>query len=106
MQKIIDSPQREKLNASYMQWSKKEALKSSQRRMTRDCVKASYGLMLLPLTLVLASCATQSPVTCKQPEPTPMPALSEPMPLVNYSLSAVRAIQKWQASLIDSTATE
>jgi len=26
--------------------------------------------------------------------------------LVNYSLSAVRAIQKWQASLIDSTATE
>jgi len=28
------------------------------------------------------------------------------MPLVNYSLSAVRSIQKWQASLIDSTATE
>lgn len=103
--KTIVSPNRERLNASYMQWSRSEALKSSLHRMTHDSVKASYGLMLLPLSLLLTSCATPSPIVCKQPEAIPMPTLSEPMPLVSYSLSALKSIQKWRASLIDMSAT-
>jgi len=103
--KIIESPNRQKLNESYMRWSRSEALKSSQRRMQRDCASASYAWMLLPLSLLLTACAAPLPVTCRQPEMIPMPALTEPLPPVSYSLSAVRAIQRWQAAVIDMSVT-
>jgi len=105
MQKIIDSPNRLKLNASYMQWSRSAAMESLMRRTQRDCVNASCKLMLLPLSLLLTACATPSPVVRRQPEMIPVPVLTEPLPPVSYSLSALRNIQRWQAAVLDMSAT-
>lgn len=96
MQKIIESPSRLHKNASYMRWSRSEALKSSLRRMTQDSVKASFALMLMPLSLLLTACAAPSTVPCGQPALTPQFVPTQPLPPQSYSLSAAQLIHRWQ----------
>lgn len=103
--KIIESPSRLKQNAKYLAWSRREALKSSLLRMQRDCVKASYAWMLLPLSLLLPGCAAPSMPPCKQPAPISLPALTQPLPKQSYSLSAASDIQSWQQQLTGTSQT-
>jgi len=103
--KIIESKQREQQNESYMRWSRSAALESSLRRMMLANVRLSYALMLLPLSLLLTSCAQPLPISCREPAPVVMPALTEPLPKQSYSLSVSESFSRWQKKLTDTPAT-
>ena len=105
MQKIIESKSRESKNAKYLDWSRKEALNTLMRRTARDSVKASYAWMLLPLALLLPGCAAQPTVQCRQPEPTPLPALTQALPSEPYSLTSAARIRNWQALVTGTSQT-
>ena len=103
--KIIESKQREQQNESYMRWSRSAALESSLRRMMLANVRLSYALMLLPLSLLLTSCAQPSPILCRETTPVVMPALTEPLPKQSYSLSVSESFSRWQKSLTGMSQT-
>jgi len=55
-------------------------------------------LLLLPL-LLAAGCATTSPPVCEPAKNPPPPALSTPLPSVDYSESARLTIEAWRKQL-------
>ena len=65
--------------------------------MNQRNAKPICALLLLPLLLSLTACGTIStpPVRSLVSYPE-MPPLSEPLPLVPYSLSAQRDIKTWR----------
>ncbi|WP_250530511.1 hypothetical protein, partial [Caballeronia sp. ATUFL_F1_KS4A] len=56
------------------------------------------------LMLSLGGCATRSQI-CPEPTLPAMPALTEPIPLVSYSLNVQQSLSKWEASLIGTPQT-
>lgn len=64
-----------------------------------------FGLMLLMLVLVLTACGTPLPPSSQKPVPATMPVLSEPLPLVPYSLSAASATKNWRNELTATSPT-
>ena len=105
MQKIIVSPQREAKNAKYLAWSRREAFRCSLHRMMHACANASFAWTLPPLSLLLTACAAPSTPPCKPLAPIPPFVLSEPLPAVNYSLTAAQNILRWRAAVIDMSQT-
>jgi hypothetical protein len=74
--------------------------------MTHPSVKRLSALLLALLVVSATGCATQSQlpqVAC--PAIPPAPSLREPLPLVDYSISAQRDIQKWRSMLQGTPAT-
>ena len=63
------------------------------------------AVILIALVLSLSGCATRSPVLCPEPVLPPMPALSEPIPPVSYSLRAQQSFKQWQELLIGTPQT-
>jgi hypothetical protein len=57
------------------------------------------GWLLLTLVALLSACATNSTLQPEPPTPVLMPALSQPLPPVDYSTSAQHDIQSWQTKL-------
>lgn len=64
-----------------------------------------YGALLTTVVLPLSGCHTQPIKPCERPAPVTMPALSEPLPPVNYSLSVQRNIEAWEKRLRATSAT-
>lgn len=62
-------------------------------------VALTYGVLLTVVVLLLSGCHTQPNRPCEKPAPVTMPALSEPLPSVNYSLQAQENIEAWQKKL-------
>lgn len=58
-----------------------------------------YAVMLMGVVLLLSACRTLPSKPCEKPAPVMMPALSEPLPSVNYSLSAQQDIESWAKKL-------
>lgn len=76
-----------------------------QHKLLRLSVRLSFALMLLALVINLMGCATPSPGLCEtQPLPKP-PALTEPLPLVSYSLQWKKLVQDSQKRLDDMQMT-
>ena len=64
-----------------------------------------YGALLTAVVLLLSGCHTPPIKPCERPAPVTMPALSEPLPPVNYSLSVQRNIEAWEKRLRATSAT-
>jgi len=69
--------------------------------------KRSCVAMLLALSLLLTSCATNSPTSVSEcPAFPPIPAMSEPTPSRSFSESAQRLMESWLNRLTDSQVTD
>ena len=73
-------------------------------------VKRHAGLLicagtLLALGLLLTGCAPQPIRPCETQPPVSMPALSEPLPSVSYSISVGQRIKNWGLSLTGTPQT-
>ena len=73
-------------------------------------VKRHAGLLicagtLLALGLLLTGCAPQPIRPCETQPPVSMPALSEPLPSVSYSIQCGSAYQNWGLSLTGTPQT-
>lgn len=76
-----------------------------KHKLLRLSVRISFALILLALAISLMGCATHSPGPCEtQPLPKP-PALTEPLPLVSYSLQWKKLVQDSQKRLDDMQMT-
>ena len=73
--------------------------RSLQRRTLRQFVFLLIGWLLLLLVTLLSGCAKNSMLLPEPQTPVLMPALSQPLPQVDYSISAQRDIQSWQTKL-------
>lgn len=58
-----------------------------------------YVVLLTAVVLLLSGCHTLPNKPCERPAPVTMPALSEPLPPVNYSISVQRDIETWEKRL-------
>jgi len=58
-----------------------------------------YGALLTAVVLLLSGCHTLPSKPCERPVQVTMPALSEPLPPVNYSISVQRDIETWEKRL-------
>ena len=68
--------------------------------------KKTVALLLL-LPLLIAACASPSPICgAASLALPPKPSASQPMPASPYSENAQRNIDRWQKSLIDTQATQ
>lgn len=73
--------------------------RSLLRKTKLKLALAFFAWTLLGAALLLSGCHTLPNQPCEtQPLPT-MPALSEPIPLVSYSLQWQRLAQEWQKRL-------
>ena len=64
--------------------------------MLRPNAKQSCALMLLALSFLLTSCATNSPTSATAcPVFPPIPAMSEPTPSRSFSESAQLLMESW-----------
>jgi len=64
-----------------------------------------YAVILMALALSLTGCASRSPALCQEQVLPAMPALSQPIPPVSYSLRVQQSLSKWEALLTESTQT-
>ena len=62
------------------------------------------ALIVIVLILSLSGCATRSQI-CPEPALPPVPALSEPIPPVSYSLNVQRSLQTWREKLTATPVT-
>lgn len=62
-------------------------------------VALTYAVLLTAVVLLLSACTTQPQQPCERLMPITLPALSEPLPSVNYSLQAQTNIETWQKKL-------
>lgn len=62
-------------------------------------VRLLSGLLLLALVLLLSACPGPLIRPCAMPPPVLEPALTEPLPLVDYSLTAKETTSKRQQKL-------
>jgi hypothetical protein len=74
-------------------------MQSSRRRTLRRGAWLCFVGMLTLLVLLLTGCGTTSKLQAEPPQPVLMPALSQPLPTVDYSLQALRNIENWQQSV-------
>lgn len=70
------------------------------RTMRRVALLCFAGMLIL-LGLLLQGCGTTSTLQAEPPQPVLMPAISQPLPTVDYSLQALRNIEGWQKSVRD-----
>lgn len=63
------------------------------------------GLMLMLLGALLSGCHHQPTQPCDLPAPVLMPALSQPLPPVNYSINVRDNIKTWEQRLTDTSTT-
>lgn len=74
--------------------------------MPQDFVKTFYVVTSLPLSLLLAGCATTSPPSVSECPPIPSKPVSvTSAPSVTYSQSAATDISRWRETLINASAT-
>ena len=64
-----------------------------------------YAVILMALALSLTGCASRSPALCQEQVLPAMPALSEPIPPVSYSLNVQRSLQTWREKLTATPVT-
>lgn len=62
-------------------------------------VLLTYVVLLMVVVLLLSACTTQPQQPCERPTPVTRPALSEPLPSVDYSLTAQKNIETWEKRL-------
>ena len=64
-----------------------------------------YAVILMALALSLTGCASRSPALCQEQVLPAMPALSQPIPPVSYSLNVQRSLQTWREKLTATPVT-
>ena len=74
---------------------------SSGLRMMRRLALLCCAGMLMLLALLLTGCGTTSTLQAEPPQPVLMPAISQPLPTVDYSLQAQQHIEGWRKSVTD-----
>ena len=75
------------------------------RRTNLKLGLAAFAWTLMLLALLLTGCGHQPTLPCEtQPSPK-MPALSEPLPSVSYSISVGERIKNWGLSLTGTPQT-
>lgn len=98
-------PKPSRHNASSAFWRLAERRLWWPRRMPPPDACLVCAVMLMALVLLLSACQTLPPKPCEKPAPATMPALSEPMPSVTYSLSAASDTRRWLKRVTDTSAT-
>ena len=78
---------------------------SSRRRVQRLAVRLIFGAMLMAAVLHLSACHSLPTQPCEPPVLPTMPALTEPLPSVSYSISVGQRIRSWAKELTDTPAT-
>lgn len=78
---------------------------SSSHKMKRLLALFGCAVIWMALGMNLIGCATRSTVICPEPVIPAMPALSEPIPPVSYSLRAQQSFKAWQERLIGTPTT-
>lgn len=58
-----------------------------------------YAVLLTAVVLLLSGCQTQPIKPCEMPARVTKPALSEPLPSVNYSLQVQKNTETWEKRL-------
>ena len=86
-------------NESYMRWTRLEVAQHLTLKTWRANVKLFCVLTLLPLALSLPGCSQLPTVPPALPDPIPKPALTQPLPLVSYSISVQQSLQNWAQRL-------
>ena len=97
--KKTESSNRQLRNANFMFVSKCAVAMSSTLRTLGCDVKLASALTLLVLGPLLGGCVHQPTQPCPPPTPITLPALSQPLPSVSYSLTAQKRIAGWQKTL-------
>ena len=92
-------------NVNYMRWSRLEVGRHLMPKTWHANARLFYVLTLLPLVMLLPACVSNPPLPCKVPEPVAKPALSQPLPLQSYSISAASDIRTWGLRLTDTSPT-
>ena len=84
----------------------KDKLSLCQRlkALPRD-VMFCYVALLLIVLISSGCCAKPALLPCTPLPPVSMPALTEPLPLVDYSISAGKNIGNWASTLTGTSAT-
>ena len=93
------SKQQQLRNESYMRWTRLEVVQHLTLRTLRANVKLFCVLTLLPLALSLPGCSQLPSRPPELPEPIPKPALTQPLPLVSYSISVQQSLRSWEQML-------
>ena len=63
------------------------------------------GAILILLVLLLSACATTPKPLCEMPPPSPLPALTEPLPSESYSTQWRQLVESLRKKLIITSTT-
>lgn len=94
---LSNEPPEHPLNA---QLSKRWRLKTQ-----RQLVLLVFGSLLMLLVASLTACASQPTNPCEPLPRPPKPALSEPLPSVDYSITVRESIKRWENVLTGMSTT-
>ena len=92
-------------NEKYISSIKLDHLRWRLRKTPRALGMSVCGLMLMLPGALLSGCHHLPTQPCDLPAPVSMPALSQPLPPVNYSISARDSIKSWAKTLTDTSTT-
>ena len=93
------SKQQQQTNANYIVWSKLAVAQHWMLKSWQENRRLCYGLMLLPVSLLLSACNHLPTQPCEPLPPTTRPVSQFPLPSVSYSLQAQENIEAWQKRL-------
>lgn len=79
--------------------------RSQQRKLLRQTVAFAIGLLLMVLLMLATGCASQPPLLCEPLPPTPLPALTQPLPLELYSTRQSENFKRWQQRVTGTSVT-
>ena len=83
-----------------------ETIKPSSMRPAREWPEAlQSGAILIALVLLFTACATTPKPLCEMPPPSPLPALTEPLPSESYSTSWRKLVESLRGRLTATSAT-
>lgn len=80
---------------------RKYQLRSLRRHLALWC----FASLLMMLVVSLTACASQPTQPCEHPVNPQPPALTEPLPSVDYSISVRESFKRWQSVLTGMSAT-
>lgn len=83
-----------------------ETIKPSSMRPAREWPEAlQSGAILIALVLLFTACATTPKPLCEMPPPSPLPALTEPLPSESYSTQWRQLVESLRKKLIITSTT-